>query len=366
MTVPFLDLNAAHREIEAEIETALLRVLRDGPFVLGPELEAFEAAFADYCRARWCVGVGNGQDALVLGLRALGVGPGDEVIVPAHTFVATWLAVSQVAAVPVPVEPDENSYTIDPTRIEAAITAKTRAVIPVHLYGQPADLDPILELARHHGLRVLEDAAQAHGAIYKSRRIGAHGDAVAWSFYPAKNLGALGDGGAVTTNDAELAARLRRLRNYGSDEKYIHQTKGVNSRLDPLQAAVLRVKLRHLDAWNERRRQIAEIYLTGLTETGLCLPVVSEGASSVWHLFVVGTPDRDQLLATLSERGIGAVIHYPVPPHRQAAYDELGLRPGSLPISERLADEVLSLPIGPHLAAADARLVVDVIARWAS
>jgi len=363
--VPFLDLNAAHRELEAEIETAMLRVLRDGPFVLGPELEAFEAAFADYCQARWCVGVGNGQDALVLGLRGLGVGPGDEVIVPAHTFVATWLAVSQVGAVPVPVEPGGNSYTIDAARIEAAITAKTRAVIPVHLYGQPADLDPILELARHHRIRVLEDAAQAHGAVYKDQRIGAHGDAVAWSFYPAKNLGALGDGGAVTTDDAELAARLRRLRNYGSDEKYIHQTKGVNSRLDPLQAAVLRVKLRHLDAWNERRRQIAEIYMTGLAGTGLRLPVVSEWASSVWHLFVVGTQDRDQLLATLSERGIGAVIHYPVPPHRQAAYDERGLRPGSLPISERLADEVLSLPIGPHLAAADAHLVVDVIARWA-
>jgi len=362
--VPFLDLNAAHREIAAEIETALLRVLRDGPFVLGPELEAFEAAFADYCQAHWCVGVGNGQDALVLGLRALGVGPGDEVIVPAHTFVATWLAVSQVGAVPVPVEPDENNYTIDPARIEAAITAKTRAVIPVHLYGQPADLEPILELARRRGLRVLEDAAQAHGAVYKNRRIGAHGDAVAWSFYPAKNLGALGDGGAVTTDDAELAARLRMLRNYGSDEKYIHQTKGVNSRLDPLHAAVLQVKLRHLDAWNERRRQIAEIYMTGLAETGLRLPVLSDGVSSVWHLFVVATPDRDHLLATLSEQGVGAVIHYPVPPHRQAAYDELGLPPGSLPISERLADEVLSLPVGPHLAAADARMVVDAIARW--
>jgi len=292
---------------------------------------------------------------LYLALRAMGVGPGDEVIVPSNTYIATWLAVSQCGATPVPVEPLESTYNIDPARIEAAITQATRVILPVHLYGQPADLDPILALARKHGLRVLEDAAQAHGARYKSQRIGAHGDAVAWSFYPGKNLGALGDGGAVTTNDPKLAERIRVLRNYGSRVKYVNEVRGVNSRLDPLQAAVLRVKLRHLDSWNARRQALAAGYLSGLAHnTTLTLPQVPDWADPVWHLFVIRHPQRDALAQRLAEAGIGSLIHYPIPPHRQQAYADAGFAAGAFPLAEAMAGEVMSLPIGPHLSAVQA------------
>ena len=293
--------------------------------------------------------MGNGLDALTLALRALGVGAGDEVIVPSNTYIATWLAVSAVGATPVPVEPDPATHNIDPARIEAAITPRTKVLLPVHLYGQPADMDPILALARTHGLSVVEDAAQAHGASYKGCRIGAHGDIVCWSFYPGKNLGALGDGGAITTNNADLAERVQILRNYGSREKYVNEVRGVNSRLDPIQAAVLQVKLKHLDAWTARRRTIATRYLEALGNTGLILPHVPDWANPAWHLFVVRSGERDTMQARLGKAGIGTLIHYPIPPHMQAAYAEAGFSPDDLPIAKDLAGKVLSLPIGPQM-----------------
>jgi dTDP-4-amino-4,6-dideoxygalactose transaminase len=297
------------------------------------------------------VGVANGLDALRLSLLAMGIGAGDEVIVPSNTYIATWLAVSQTGALPVPVEPQDSTYNLDPERIEAAITPRTRAILPVHLYGQPADIDPIVSIAEKHGLRVLEDAAQAHGARYKGRRVGGHGDVVAWSFYPGKNLGALGDAGAVTTNDSELADRIRVLRNYGSRVKYVNEVQGCNSRLDPVQAAALRVKLRHLDEWNARRAAIAARYTAELAETGLTLPAVPAWADPVWHLYVVRSEKRDALQAFLNNAGVGTLIHYPIPPHLSGAYSNLGFAAGSLPVAEEIASTVLSLPIGPHLSA---------------
>lgn len=349
MKVPFLDLHAAYLELKPEIDAAIARVLDSGWYILGPEVEAFEAEYAAYCEAGHAIGVANCLDALHLALLAMDVGPGDEVIVPSNTYIATWLAVSQCGATPVPVEPDERTYNIDVIRIAAAITPRTKAILPVHLYGQPADLDPILALARQHGLRVLEDAAQAHGARYKGKRIGAHGDAVAWSFYPGKNLGALGDGGAVTTNDADIADRIRVLRNYGSRAKYVNEVKGFNSRLDPVQAAVLRVKLKCLDAWNARRQVIAHAYLAGLAGSGLALPQAPEWADPVWHLFVVRHAQRDELAKRLTEAGVGTLIHYPIPPHRQGAYADAGFAAEAFPVAEKIARTVLSLPIGPQL-----------------
>lgn len=354
MTIPFLDLGAAYRELKHEIDDAVARVLASGWYILGPEVEAFEAEWAAYCEAGYAIGVGNGLDALVLALRALDIGAGDEVIVPSNTYVATWLAVSAVGARPVPVEPDPATHNIDPARIEAAITSATRAILPVHLYGQPADLDAILEIASRHGLRVVEDAAQAHGARYKGRRIGAHGDLVCWSFYPGKNLGALGDGGAVTTSCPTLAERIRVMRNYGSRIKYVNEVKGGNSRLDPLQAAVLRVKLARLDEWNQRRRAIAASYTEGLASSGLRLPHAPAWAEPVWHLYVVRSGARDELQRRLSEAGVGTLIHYPIPPHMQQAYADLAYPADAFPLARQLAGEVLSLPIGPHLCAADA------------
>lgn len=351
MKVPFLDLRAAYLELKPEIDSAIARVLDSGWYILGPEIEAFETEYAAYCEAEHAIGVANGLDALHLALLAMGVGPGDEVIVPSNTYIATWLAVSQCGATPVPVEPLEATYNIDPARIEAAITPHTKVILPVHLYGQPADLDSILAIARKHRLRVLEDAAQAHGARYKGCRIGAHGDAVAWSFYPGKNLGALGDGGAVTTNDPEIADRIRVLRNYGSRVKYVNEVKGFNSRLDPIQAAVLSVKLRHLDAWNSRRAAIAARYIEGLAGSGLVLPQVPDWAEPVWHLFVVRHAERDEMVKRLNEAGVGTLIHYPAPPHLQAAYAQMGFGVGTFPVAARMAKEVVSLPMGPQMAA---------------
>jgi len=349
MSIPFLDLGAAYRELKPEIDAAVARVLDSGWFILGPEVAAFEAEWAAYCEARHAVGVANGLDALILALRALDIGPGDEVIVPSNTYVATWLAVSAVGASPVPVEPDPATHTIDPALILAALTARTRAILPVHLYGCPADMDPILEIAREHGLKVVEDGAQSHGARYKGRRIGAHGDVVCWSFYPGKNLGALGDGGAVTTDDQALAQRIRTLGNYGSKQKYVNIEKGVNSRLDPLQAAILRVKLDYLDEWNDRRRAAAAFYGEALAGSGLGLPHAPSWAEHVWHLYVVRTPERAELQARLADAGVGTLIHYPIPPHQQEAYCDLAPRLLPAPLAETLAREVLSLPIGPHL-----------------
>jgi len=362
VSVPFLDLQAGYEELREEIDAAVARVLASGWYIQGPEAETFERAFAGYCEAAHCVGVGNGLDALHLALLAMDVGPGDEVIVPSNTFIATWLAVSMAGATPVAVEPDPATHNIDPARIEAAITARTKVIMPVHLYGQSADLDPILAIARGHGLKVLEDAAQAHGARYKGRRIGAHGDAVAWSFYPGKNLGAMGDGGALTTDNPEIAARVRTLGNYGSSRKYVNDVRGFNSRLDPLQAAILSVKLHHLDTWNARRGVIASLYRERLSGAGLTLPHVPNWAEPSWHLFVIGSPERHALQERLAGGGVQTLVHYPIPPHLQRAYAELFIPKGAFPIAERLAGEVLSLPIGPQLSLEDAEKVAGAVA----
>jgi dTDP-4-amino-4,6-dideoxygalactose transaminase len=361
MKIPFLDLGAAYRELKPEIDTALSRVLESGWYILGPEVEAFETEWAAYCDAKHAVGLANGLDALTLALRALDIGPGDEVIVPSNTYIATWLAVTGVGATPVPVEPDVATHNIDPARIEAAITSRTRVLLPVHLYGQPADMDPILEIASRHGLRVIEDAAQAHGARYKGKRIGAHGDIVCWSFYPGKNLGALGDAGAITTNDVALAERVALLRNYGSRQKYVNEEAGVNSRLDPIQAAVLRVKLGVLDEWTERRRAVASAYTVGLAEYGLILPHVPGWAEPAWHLYVVRTSDREALQDRMTEAGIGTLIHYPIPPHMQKAYTNMEIMPEALPLARNLASEVLSLPMGPQLSLNQVQDIINAL-----
>lgn len=363
--VPFLNLRATYSELKEEIDEAVARVLESGGFILGREVEAFENEFAEYLGVKHCVGVSSGLDALHVALRALGAGPGDEVLVPSNTYIATWLAVSYAGAVPVPVEPDEYTYNVDPARIEAAITERTRGIIPVHLYGQAADMDTILEIARKHNLWVLEDAAQAHGARYKGVRVGGLGDIAGWSFYPGKNLGAFGDGGAVTTNDDELADRVRVLRNYGSRFKYYNEVKGLNSRLDAIHAAILRVKLGCLDEWNDRRRQIAAWYGESLRRSGLVLPYVPACAEPVYHLYVVRCQQRDVLQQHLKSLGVETLIHYPVPPHLQQAYREMGLGEGSLPLSERLHQEVLSLPMGPHLSTTEAAAVSEAVREFA-
>jgi len=357
--IPFLDLKAPHVELQDALDTAYRRVMASGWYLLGREVEAFESEFAAFCGARHCIGVGNGLDALHLILRAMDIGAGDEVIVPSNTYIATWLAVSYAGATPVPVEPDEATFNIDPERIEAAITHRTKAILAVHLYGQPADMDPVSAVARKYGLRVIEDAAQAHGARYKGRRTGSLGDAAGFSFYPGKNLGAIGDGGAVVTNDDEIAARVRVLRNYGSQVKYYNEVKGYNSRLDELQAAFLRVKLACLDEWNARRAAIADVYRGALAAAGLRLPHVPEWAQPAWHLFVVRVDERSHLTDNLDRQGIGWLIHYPLPPHLQEAYRELGLPVGAFPIAEQMAQEVVSLPMGPHLMPAQASAVAE-------
>ena len=336
--------------------------MASGWYLLGRNSRPSRSEFAAYCEAEHCVGVANGLDALHLILRAMEIGPGDEVIVPSHTFIATWLAVSQTGARPVPVEPDPATCNLDPGKIESAITPRTRAVMPVHLYGQPADMDPIIDVARRHGLKVIEDNAQAQGARCRGRRTGGLADAAGTSFYPGKNLGAYGDGGAVTTNDSDLAKRVRTLGNYGSRQKYDHEVQGSNSRLDELQAALLRPKLARLDDWNARRRAIAGLYLDRLADApGLGLPFTAGWADPVWHLFVVRHPRRDALAQRLSDAGIGTLIHYPVPPHLSGAYKEAGMSRGALPIAESIAATALSLPMGPHLSRAQALAVADAV-----
>jgi dTDP-4-amino-4,6-dideoxygalactose transaminase len=356
--IPFLDLKAPYLELKAELDEAIQRAVSSGWFIGGPEVDQFEADYAAYCEVDHAVGVANGLDALHLALRAMGVGAGDEVIVPSNTYIATWLAVAQCGATPVPVEPDEATYNIDPTLIDLAVTSKTKVILPVHLYGQPADLDPILEIARKHGLRVLEDGAQAHGALYKGKRLGGYGDAVAWSFYPGKNLGAMGDAGAVTTNDPDLADRIKVLRNYGSRVKYVNEVQGYNSRLDPIQAAILRVKLKFLDEWNNRRRVIANQYQKGLAKSGLILPTVPDWANPVWHLYVVRHANREGFQKQLESQGVSTLIHYPIPPHLQGGFKNMGLKKGDFPIAERIHDEIISLPISPSLTAQEAEQVV--------
>lgn len=348
--IPFVDLAALHAPLAPALEAAFRRVAGAAHFILGPELEAFEAEFATYCGCRHCIGTGNGLDALTLTLVAAGIGAGDEVIVPAQTFIATWLAVSHAGATPVPVDIDPATCNIDTTLIEAAITPRTRAIIPVHLYGRCADMTAIGAIAGRHALFVLEDAAQAHGARHRGRRAGSLGHAAAFSFYPVKNLGALGDGGAVTTNDEAIAERLRRLRNYGATRKYHHEEIGFNSRLDELQAALLRVKLPHLDAWNARRAEIAAYYGRALAASGLELPPASDAeCESAWHQYVVAAAARDRVQALLQERDIATMVHYPQPPHRQPAY-AAGQGGRSFAAAEQQAGRCLSLPICPTLS----------------
>jgi dTDP-3-amino-3,4,6-trideoxy-alpha-D-glucose transaminase len=349
-TIPFIDLPAAHEELGADLDAAVARVLESGWYLLGPELEAFENEFAEYCGTSHCVGVGSGLSALELALQAAGIGPGDEVIVPAYTYVATWIAVTRTGARPVPVDVEEGTYNIDPRLIPDAITSSTAAIVPVHLRGQPADMDAICEIAASHGLAVFEDAAQAHGARHRERMAGSLGSAAAFSFYPAKNLGALGDGGAVTTDDDAIADRVRLLRNYGTREKYEIEIAGTNSRLAEIQAAALRVKLPHLDGWNAARARLAEVYRQAFADhDSLLLPDVPDWADPVWHLFVIGHPDRDACRAALEKQGIETLVHYPVLPHLSGAYSDLGMRRGGFPVSERLANATLSLPMYPQL-----------------
>ena len=361
MAVPLLDLHAACAELRPEIDAAIARVLDSGWYILGPEVEAFEAEFAGYCQADHAIGLANGLDALHLALRAMDVGPGDEVIVPSNTYIATWLAVSQCGALPVPVEPDPGTHNIDPARIEAAITPRTRVILPVHLYGQPADLDPILAIARKHGLRVFEDAAQAAGARYKGRMVGNLGDAAGFSFYPGKNLGAYGGGGAVVTNDAEIAEKVRLLRNIGQKVKYYHEVKGFNHRLDTMQAAVLLVKLPHLDGWNAQRRRAAATYRELLADLPFATPATADYAEHIFHLYVVRVNNREALMDHLRERGIASGLHYPIPIHLQPAYGELGYKQGDFPITEAYAETILSLPIFPELDDDKVAYVVEAI-----
>ena len=323
MKIPFLDLHASYKELQNEIDSSISRVLSSGRYIGGSEVESFEDEFSNYCGSKFTIGVANGLDALVLSLKSLNIGIGDEVIVPANTFIATWLAVSEVGAIPVPAEPNPLTYNIDVDEIQKLITSKTKAIIPVHLFGQPADLDPILMLAKKNNLFVIEDAAQAIGSRYKEKRIGAHGDLVCWSFYPGKNLGAFGDAGAISTNNEALANKIRSLSNYGSNKKYIHKFIGRNSRLDPIQAAILKVKLQFLDSWIDRRKNIASAYSSAFKDhPDITIPYVPDWAEPVWHLYVINSSHRDSLQSYLSKNGIETIIHYPIPPHLQDAYTE--------------------------------------------
>jgi dTDP-4-amino-4,6-dideoxygalactose transaminase len=361
MKVPFLDLSSSYKELQPKIEDEVLRSLRSGWYVGGADVETFENDYATFTQSNFCVGVANGLDALQLALKALGVQPGDEVIVPSNTFIATWLAVSDCGAIPVPVEPDALTCNIDCNLIESAITKRTKVIIPVHLYGQPADMDAIVEIARRYGLRVLEDAAQAQGASYKGRPIGSHGDIVAWSFYPGKNLGAVGDAGAITTNDSDLADKVRVLRNYGSRQRYVNEVQGYNSRLDPVQASVLKVKLNYLREWNSRRAQVANRYTAAFSGTRLVLPVVPVWADPVWHLYCVRHSRRDELRQALADRGVETLVHYPIPPHLQAAYASFGFCKGAFPLAESMADSLISLPIGPAMTEEQIQYVISSV-----
>lgn len=362
MNVPFLDLRSQYSHLQADLDKAYHRVMESGWFIMGVEKLAFEREFADYCGVRHCVGVGNGLDALHLVLKGYGIGVGDEVIVPANTFIATWLAVSYSGAKPVPVEPDAKNYNLDPECLESAVTNKTKAVIPVHLYGQPAEMDQIHSIAKKYDIKVIEDAAQAHGARYKERKAGQLGHAACFSFYPGKNLGAFGDAGAVVTDDDALAEKIRLLGNYGSAEKYYHEVKGYNSRLDEIQAAFLRVKIGRLEMWNKQRRQIASFYIERLADLGeLSLPHVPAWVSPSWHIFSVHCKERDRLKEFLGKKGIETLKHYPQPPHLATAYKELGYSAGAFRITEALASSQLSLPIGPYMGLDQADYVVKSI-----
>jgi dTDP-4-amino-4,6-dideoxygalactose transaminase len=359
--IPFLDLQATYLELKEEIDAAVARVLSSGWYLLGKETQAFEQEFAHYAGAKHCIGIANGLDALLISLKAMGVGPGDEVIVPSNTYIATWLAVSYAGATPIPVEPDLLTCNLDPLKVEAAITSKTKVMIPVHLYGQTADMEAINAIAKKHGITVLEDAAQSHGAKFKNSPAGSLGHVASWSFYPGKNLGAFSDAGAITTDDDQLADRIRTLRNYGSRVKYVNEVQGYNSRIDEMQSAILRVKLKHLDQWNQRRKELAQNYTQALKDLPVILPHVPAWADPVWHLYVIRTPLRDQVQQILKQEGIETLIHYPIPPHMQQAYQDLKFQPEDFPLAKKLAAEQLSLPIGPHLSAKDQAYIIETL-----
>ncbi len=364
MEIQFLNIVSTYTELQREIDAAVSRVLKRGWFILGEEVENFEKEFAAYCGAKYCCAVSNGLDALNLSLKAHRFGYGDEVIVPAHTFIATWLAVSNLNAKVVPVDIEEQSFNIDPFLITDAVTEKTKAIFPVHLYGQSANMDGVMKIAEKYNLIVIEDAAQAHGARYKNKIIGSLGNTTCFSFYPGKNLGAFGDGGAIVTDDEEIYQKVKMLSNYGSAEKYVHDVKGVNCRLDELQAAVLRVKLKYLNEWNERRKTIAERYLQEIHNAFVSLPEKEEYTDHIWHLFVVRSKRRDELKTYLAKNGIGTIIHYPIPPFQQKAYENYKFETNQYPVASQIAKEILSLPIGPHLKLNEVQEIINVINRF--
>ncbi len=355
INIKFLDLNSAYQELKDEIDLSINKTINNDSYILGNSLSEFEVNFSQYCNSKYCIGVGNGLDALSIGLKSLGIKEGDEVIVPSHTFIATWLAVSICNAKPVPVEIDYETFNINPKLIEEKISDKTKAIIVVHLYGQASDLDEIGRIAEKYSIPLVEDAAQAHGVKYKNKNIGFNSEFVAWSFYPGKNLGCLGDGGALTTNNKELAERCSRIRNYGSNKKYYHSEIGTNSRLDSIQAGVLNVKLKHLDEWNQRRQNIATRYNAAINNEFIELPITSDYSTHVWHLYVIKTLFRDKLQAYLKKKGISTLIHYPKCLHKQDAYN-LDL---NLPIAEKLSETILSIPIGPHLKENEVDYIIE-------
>lgn len=364
MEIPFARFNPMHDEVKDELKKAFNNVLDNNWFILGKNVVRFEEEYAIYCSCKHCIGCGNGLDAIYLILKAMGIGPGDEVIIPSNTFIATALAVSYTGAEVVMVEPDINTYTIRADKIRERITSKTKAVIIVHLYGRPVEMDDITVMVKELGIKLIEDAAQAHGASYKGKCIGSFGDAAAFSFYPGKNLGALGDGGAVVTNDDELAERIAAIRNYGSKEKYCHLYKGNNSRLDEIQAAFLRVKLNSLDRWNKDRQETAIKYLQGINNPKIILPKANDQSESVWHIFVIRTEKRNELQQYLKEKGVETAIHYPVAIHLQGAYKELNLKKGALPIAEEIADTVLSLPMWYGMNNEEINYIIELLNQW--
>jgi dTDP-4-amino-4,6-dideoxygalactose transaminase len=364
MNIPFLNMELMHSEIENEMASKFLEVYRSNWFVLGKQVEEFEKEFAEYCGVKYCIGVGNGLDALTLILKGYGIGEGDEVIIPSNTYIASALAVSYAGAKPVFVEPIANTYNIDPKLIEKSITNNTKAIMAVHLYGQAAHMNPINEIAKRYGLKVIEDSAQAQGTTYNGMKTGSLGDASGCSLYPGKNLGALGDAGVITTNDKDLADKIKILRNYGSEKKYHNLYKGMNSRLDELQAGLLRIKLQHIDKWNNDRRRIANRYMKGITNSKLVLPHVPEYTDSNWHIFIVRSEERDRLQQYLSNNGIATLIHYPIPMHLQPAYSELGFTKGDYPIAEEIADKVLSLPMWYGMKDEEIDYVIEKLNNW--
>lgn len=361
MNIPFVSFLPMERELDKDLRAAFDRVFSRSWYIDGAEDKAFEKAFAEYCGTAYCIGVGNGLDALMLALKALNIGEGDEVIVPSNTYIATALAVTYVGAVPVFVEPDINTFNIDPKKIEASVTDRTKAIMPVHLYGQACDMDPILAVAQKYGLKIVEDCAQAHGATYRGKKVGTFGDAAGFSFYPGKNLGALGDAGAVVTDDEALAAKIRALGNYGSDYKYHHIYKGNNSRLDELQAAFLAAKLPHLDRMNEERRRIADLYTAGIRNEKIILPYVNENCVPVWHIYGIRCRERDKLEQYLKDRGISTNKHYPIPMHLQGCYRDLGIEKGALPVAEEISSTELSLPMYYGMTDEEVQYVIDAV-----